>query len=173
MSRGSTNIYLIGHRGVGKSTVAPLAAKLLNRPFIDLDVEIERNAGAPIHSIFAVRGESEFRELEAAALATTADASGLLVATGGGLVLREDNRKRLRDGFCIWLRATPTTIIDRLQKGGRPPLTKMTLEGETTALLAVREPLYQSLAESVIDVNGLTCQEVAERIQAAVSAKLR
>jgi shikimate kinase len=166
MSLGSTNIYLIGHRGVGKSTVAPLAASLMNRRFLDLDVEIERNSGASIQSIFAQQGESAFREFEAVALADAASERGLIVATGGGAVLREDNRKRLRDGFCIWMRATRRTIVERLKTGGRPPLTNMTLEDETAALLAVREPLYQSLAQLVIDVDFLSRQDVVEKIQA-------
>jgi shikimate kinase len=171
MSRVAANIYLIGHRGVGKSTVAPLAAKLLHRPWVDLDVEIERLAGASIHAIFAERGEAAFRELEAEALAATAAKSGLLVATGGGLVLREDNRRRLHSGRCVWLRARLETIVDRLRSGGRPPLTGMSLEVETAALLAVREPIYRSLARSVIDVDTLEPEVVAERIAAACTTE--
>jgi shikimate kinase len=161
------NIYLIGHRGVGKTTVAPLAAELLQRPLVDLDVEIERLAGAEIPSIFAERGESAFRELEAEALATTAPKRGLLVATGGGVVLREDNRRRLQSGHCIWLRARLETIVARLRSGRRPPLTGMSLEDETAALLAIREPLYRSLARSVIDVDELGPAVVSKQIAAA------
>src|SRR5215204_2586266 len=117
MNLDAANVYLIGHRGVGKSTVGPLVANRLQRPFVDLDLEIERLAGAPIHSIFSERGEQVFREIEAEALSTSSAKCGMVVATGGGIVLRDDNRRRLLAGRCIWLRARLETIVARLRSG--------------------------------------------------------
>lgn len=164
MSLGAKNIYLIGHRGVGKSTVAPLAAELLSRPWVDLDSEIERIAKASISRIFAENGETVFRDFESQALTAVAQSSGNVVATGGGVVLRDENRQLLSAGICIWMKASPKTINARLAESGRPPLTTMSLEVETEALLKVREPLYRSLAETVLEVDDSTPSVIAERI---------
>jgi shikimate kinase len=165
------NVYLIGYRGVGKSTVAPLAAALLERPWIDLDAEIERAQGRPIATLFAERGEQWFRDREAEALTIAASLNGLLAATGGGVVIREGNRAILRLGVCIWLRASTSTILGRLQASShRPKLTELRLEEETSSLLREREPHYRALASHVVDVDGMTPSQIAAEIGSKVIA---
>lgn len=165
------NVYLIGSRGVGKSTVAPLAAERLGRPWVDLDREIERLEGRTVAEIFADAGEVAFRELESSALERISHEDGLLVATGGGVVLRESNRMILAQGRCIWLCAGVPTILERLASGGnRPPLTNLSLEEETAKLLEQRSPLYASVSQAMIIVDLLEPEMAAERVAMAVSA---
>jgi shikimate kinase len=165
------NVYLLGHRGVGKSTVAPLAAELLGRRWLDLDAEIERLESQSISQLFADRGEAWFRDRETIALQLVANEKDLVVATGGGLVGRELNRSLLSMGYCVWLRASPGTIVRRLRDSGtRPPLTDLRLEEETAALLQIREPLYQGLSNAVVDVDDVDAVEVARRVAHIVRA---
>jgi shikimate kinase len=90
------NLFLIGPMGAGKTTVGRQLAELFRMPFLDLDQEIEARTGAPVGLIFEVEGEEGFRRREAALLAELAARNGLVLATGGGAVLAEDNRRRLR-----------------------------------------------------------------------------
>jgi shikimate kinase len=165
------NVYLIGSRGVGKSTVAPLAALRMGMPWVDLDREIERREGRTVAAIFAADGEAAFRDLETSALERIACEDGFLVATGGGVVLRESNRTILAQGRCIWLCACVPTILERLASGGnRPPLTNLSLEEETAKLLEQRSPLYASVSQAMIIVDLLEPEAAAERVAMAVAS---
>jgi len=159
------NVYLIGHRGVGKTTAAPLAAARLGLSWLDLDAEIERHAGASVAELFARDGEPAFRDRESAALVRASQRDGLVVSTGGGVVVRPGNQEILRRGICIWLRARVDTLVARLQiDARRPPLTNLSLLEETEKILMQRQPIYQVLAKETIDVDDLSADEVAERI---------
>jgi len=161
-------VYLIGHRGVGKTTAAPLAAARLGLSWLDLDAEIERHAGASVAQLFARDGESAFRDRESAALVRASQGDGLVVSTGGGVVVRPGNQEILRCGICIWLRARVDTLVARLQIDAyRPPLTNRSLLEETEHLLMQRQPIYQALAKETIDVDDFTADEVADRIAVA------
>src|ERR1051326_5701426 len=109
-------IYLIGLRGTGKTTVGRLLAKLLNRPFHDADELLEQRAGRLIRDIFAAEGEAGFRDREEAILTELSAAGSSVIATGGGVVLRESNRETMRrTGVAVWLTADVDTLVQRLQ----------------------------------------------------------
>jgi shikimate kinase len=172
-------IALVGYRGTGKSTVGRLLADRLGRPFADADREVEARAGRPIRSIFAEEGEPAFREWESRVLADlTSRPGGGVVATGGGAVLLESNRKALRDfGFVIWLSADPDTLARRLQASrrgveDRPSLTGAGTLAEIANVLGVRTPLYREVAHAVVETAGLTVDQVADAALEAWSRHL-
>lgn len=146
-----SNIYLIGYRGVGKSTVAPLVAERLGWRWADLDVELESRAGKTIREIFAESGEPTFRDLEAKLLEEFAGRAEQVVATGGGIILRPANRERLKNGFVVWLTADPEMIEQRLAadpttRERRPNLTAAGGIDEIRRVIAERTPIYQEVA---------------------------
>jgi shikimate kinase len=164
-------LALVGYRGTGKSTVGRIVADRLNRRFLDADLEIEVRAGRSIRSIFTEWGETVFRDWEEQTLAElTAAFAGAIVATGGGVVLREINRRRIRGfGFVVWLRADPSELARRLASDGRglaerPPLTPTGTLAEIAQVLEVRTPLYQEVADLVIETGDKTPDEVAAAI---------
>lgn len=164
------NIVLIGYRGAGKSTVARLLALRLGWPWVDADVEIELKAGKSIAAVFADDGEEAFRDLESQVLAELLGRDGLVVAAGGGAVLREANRRRLQArGRVVWLRAAPDTLLRRVggdatTAGRRPKLTTAGGPAEVERLLAQRVPLYQQCAELSLDTERKDPAEIAAEI---------
>jgi shikimate kinase len=167
-------LTLVGYRASGKSTVGRLAAARLGWPFIDADTAVEEALGQPIRTFFAEHGEAAFREAEATALARILDEPGCLVlATGGGAVLREGNRVLLRErgGLVVYLHAPAEVLQARLRHsaGGRPSLTGAPVADEVPALLAAREPLYRAVATVVIDATRPTTT-VADELCRLVSA---
>jgi shikimate kinase len=117
------NLFLIGPMGAGKTTVGRQLAELFRMPFLDLDQEIEARTGAPVGLIFEVEGEEGFRRREAALLAELAARNGLVLATGGGAVLADESRRRLRArGFVIWLDARVEAQLARLSRDRQRPL---------------------------------------------------
>ena len=165
------NLYLVGYRGTGKSTLAPKIARQIGFTPIDLDREIERSAGRSISEIFAQEGEPVFRELEAVMLRTFADQDRLVVATGGGIILRPENREILKLGFTVWLEAEHGTLLRRLERGrSRPTLTALNLSDEIRHLLEIRSPLYREVARWSVHTSddraaGLA-SEIAQRFLA-------
>lgn len=148
-----TNLVLVGMPGCGKTTVGRELAALSGRPLIDLDGEIVRRVGRSIPDIFREEGEEAFRELESQVLAQVCAQSGQIVATGGGAVLREDNRAALRrTGRVYFLRRD----LDLLPRDGRPLSQKGSLE----EMYRARRPLYQAAADAVID-NSVSPEETA------------
>ena len=165
--RPGTGLALIGARGSGKSTVGRLVADRLGRPFADADRELELRAGRSIARIFEADGEPHFRDLEASVLADLADRPGLVLATGGGAVLREANRQALRRlGFIAWLDAPAPTLADRLRLDldDRPALTDRGPLAEIADILEARRPLYLSVADATIATEGRTPAEVADLV---------
>lgn len=164
------NIALIGFMGVGKSTVGPLLAHALGREFVDLDAEIERRWGSSIPQIFAECGEAEFRRRESELLQEVCCRSDLVIACGGGAVLREDNRRVLKATSRLVLLTAPVdVIVSRIgHAGGRPLLDGQPTKEAAARLLAEREPIYRSAADFIVDVASLTPQEVSEAIVAAL-----
>jgi shikimate kinase len=173
---GSGGIALVGYRGTGKSTVGRLVADRLGWAFEDADEALERRVGRPIASVFDEQGEPAFRDLEAETLRELTTRPRLVIATGGGVILREENRRALLDfGFVAWLWAPPETIVDRLRAdpGGRPSLTAAGLLDEVAEVLGRREPLYREVATSVVDTEGRPAVEVAEAVIAALPESYR
>jgi shikimate kinase len=164
------NILLIGYRGSGKSTVGPLLARRLGYTCIDADAELQRRAGRTIKEIFEHHGEPAFRELEAQLLEDFAGGDRQVIALGGGVVLRTENRDALRSaGFVVWLTADVDTLLTRIQSDAttataRPKLTAAGGRDEIVRLLAQREPLYRACAELVLDTTHATPAEIVEAI---------
>jgi len=166
-------IRLIGYRGTGKTTVGRLLAARLGWDFVDADDHIETVAGRTIAEIFAVEGEAGFRDREAAAIRDLCGRERLVLATGGGAVLRSANRELLRSaGLVVWLTATPETAWARLQNdpttsARRPNLTANGGIEEVRTLLAARSPLYEELAHFVADADTPSPEAVAAAIFSA------
>lgn len=151
--RVRSHVWLVGFRGVGKTTLAPLVAARLGRAWTDLDREIETTAGVPVSAIFTRDGEPEFRRIEAEAAAAVAARADSVVATGGGIVERPDNIDVMRDGgVVIFLDAPQELIVERLSRdsGGRPSLTGKPVAEEVHEVLARRRPLYERAAHITI-----------------------
>jgi shikimate kinase len=171
MTDASQGIVLIGYRATGKSTVGRIVAERLGRPFADADREVEAVAGRSIRSIFVEEGESAFREREAQVIEDlTERLAGGVLATGGGAILLESNRKRLRDfGFVVWLTADPETLTRRLlnsRRGveDRPALTAAGTLDEISLVLEARTPLYRELAHASVATEGKTADQVASAV---------
>jgi shikimate kinase len=164
-----SRIHLIGYRGTGKSSVAQMLALRLGWDWVDADVELELRAGKSIAAIFAEDGEGAFRDLESAMLAELVRQDRRVLATGGGVVLRAENRDLLRAGATVvWLKATPETLLRRLSEdwttvSRRPNLTTGGL-GEIRDMLEKRTPLYQQCADLDVDTDGKTIAEIAAEI---------
>ncbi len=151
-----TNIVLVGMPGCGKTTVGRELARLSGKPFVDLDEEIVRRAGKSIPDIFREEGEAAFRELEAQVLADVCARSGQVIATGGGAVLRAENRAAMRRaGRVYFLRRA----LEELPTDGRP----LSQKGSLGEMYRVRKPLYSAAADTVID-NSVALEATAELI---------
>jgi len=176
-------VILLGYRGTGKSTVGQALARRLGWDFVDLDEEIERLAGASIAEQFARDGEAVFRDREADALRAHTAGGRVVLATGGGVILREANRRRLRQlvrrgGRTVWLRAAPETIASRLAADAttpsrRPNLTPLGGVREIVELLAQRTPWYRECANLTIDTDAKTHDEIVREILAALPSHYR
>ena len=164
------HIFLIGFMGSGKSTVGPLLAKMLSRPFVDLDANVEHSAAKTCAEIFADAGEEAFRSLEAQALMALADAEPAVVACGGGIVLRDENRRLLKKlGTTIYLRVTAGEALARIGNTvGRPLLATGDPQSAAT-LLRARTGLYRAVADITVDTEGHAPAELASMISRELS----
>jgi len=156
------NVFFVGLMGAGKTTVGRAVARRLDRPFFDSDHEIEGRTGARIPVIFELEGEAGFREREAQVIAELTGRSGIVLATGGGAVLRPENRAALHErGFVVYLRANPHDLWLRTRRDkNRPLLQTEDPKARLEALYEVRDPLYRECAHFVVEtgrpsVNGL------------------
>jgi shikimate kinase len=158
------NILLIGFMGSGKSTVAKILATRTGKMIIDLDRLIEEKAGRPIPAIFADSGESCFRDLETEALRNIQHRAGLVIATGGGIVMKEENWHLMqRMGRVVFLQTDWQTIHNRLAcTTGRPLADGRGME-EIRELFIRRQPIYRQ-ADLIIDCLELSPEAVADKI---------
>ncbi len=158
--------------GAGKSTIGRLLAKELRVPFKDSDKEIEQRTGADIPWIFDVEGEAGFREREQAVIVELCELDGMVLATGGGAVMRAENRAALRrGGRVVYLHATVEQQIDRTSRDRNRPLLRNADPGKVLReLLAVRDPLYREIADIIVETDErpprLVVQEILERLEA-------
>lgn len=159
------NIVLIGFMGAGKTSVGKVIAKKLGFEFVDVDEVIEKATGMEISEIFSKFGESRFRDIEEEMIKLITQKKRQVIATGGGVVLRDKNMKRLKkDGVIFCLKASENVIFERLkQTTNRPLLQVENPEERIKELLQKRMPLYEK-ADFIIDTEGLTPEEVAEKI---------
>ncbi len=168
------NIALIGYRGTGKSEVARQLALRLGWDWVDADVEVELKAGKSIAAIFSDDGEAAFRDLEAQVLAELVGRDRTVLALGGGVILRPDNRALLKQvGKVVWLTAEPETIAQRLAADAatasrRPNLTATGGLDEIRRVLADRLPLYRESSDAQVDTENKSPADVAAEIQAMI-----
>jgi shikimate kinase len=157
--------------GAGKSTIGRLLAKELHLPFKDSDKEIEVRTGADIPWIFDVEGEQGFREREQAVIADLCQEDGLVLATGGGAVLRQANREALRaGGRVVYLHTSVEQQLERTARDRNRPLLRTANPGQVLReLMAIRDPLYREIADVIIETDQrpprLVVQEVLGRLE--------
>lgn len=173
------NLFLIGYRGSGKTTVAAALAEQLGWPWLDADAELERRAGKSIKQIFAESGELAFRDLEAAVVADLASREQQIIALGGGAILRDQNVQAIQtSGKVVWLQASPETLVARIHADPttverRPNLTGQGGLAEIRELLAARSPLYAACADLTIDAERLSPDTIAREIIHSLSLQDR
>jgi shikimate kinase len=146
------NLILIGPMGAGKSTIGRLLAAELSRDFYDSDHEIQARCGADIPWIFDVEGEAGFRDRETQMIDELTRREGVVIATGGGAVLREENRRALRErGTVIYLFTTVEQQLRRTAKDrNRPLLQRPDKEAVLREMFALRDPLYRATADIIV-----------------------
>ena len=170
------NIFLTGYRATGKTTVAGLIAQALGKETIDADVYLEEQAGMTIAEIFAEEGEQGFRNRETDVVKKLAGRENIVVALGGGAIVREENREALQGrGITVWLMASATVIFERMNTDPltgqrRPDLTAVGGLEEVRSLLTQRTPLYQAVADFMVDTEQLSPEGVAAEIVSKVTA---
>jgi shikimate kinase len=163
----SGNVYLVGLMGAGKTSVGKLLARRLGKTFYDCDLEIERATGVRVPVIFDIEGEPGFRAREQKILSELVQRSAVVLATGGGAVLSEQNRKLLKEhGTVVYLCASPQDLWRRTRHDrNRPllqtadPLTKL------TELYKERDPLYREVADLVVDTGNQSVSALAHRLE--------
>jgi shikimate kinase len=158
--------------GVGKSSVGELLARRMERPFFDVDAWIEHEEGLSIAELFQARGERSFRELEARVLPSFLSGSVACVLSVGGGAVTEARTRGVLSGELrvVWLRATTDTLAERVGlESDRPLLAGKDVRTELARLSSERAPLYTEVADFVIDVDGLTADQVVDRIVAALA----
>ncbi|MFW0861764.1 MAG: shikimate kinase [Dethiobacter sp.] len=157
------NLVLVGFMGTGKTEVGRLLAQWLNRRFVDTDQVIAQREGKTIAEIFQERGEKYFRQLEKVQAEELREQQNLVIATGGGFVLDEDNSAALRQsGVVVWLTAELAVLLERLKDDDARPLFKN--EKDFAALFLSRSPVYRRVSHVQVDTSGKLPKDVAEEI---------
>ena len=164
--RGGRNVFLVGLMGAGKSTAGRLLARRLKRTFYDSDQEVERRCGVKIPVIFEIEGEPGFRARESAVLAELTALRDVVLATGGGAVLAEENRRLLAArGTVIYLHAQPAALHERVrQDRNRPLLATADPAARLRELYEVRDPLYREIADLVVETGRQSVQSLARQL---------
>jgi shikimate kinase len=167
------NVFLIGPMGSGKTTIGQKLARRLGLDFHDTDQEIQDRTGVDISLIFEIEGEDGFRDREARVLDELTAADRVLVATGGGAILREENRRRLRErGIVVYLQASVNQQLARLRNDkSRPLIQHDDREAKLLELAAVRDPLYEALADFTFPSRNRSVEQSVESIYRALEAQ--
>lgn len=164
---GGGNIYLVGLMGAGKTSVGKLLARRLGKAFYDCDIEIERATGVRVPVIFEIEGESGFRARERKVLTELVQRSPVVLATGGGAVLSEQNRELLKQhGIVVYLCASPQDLWRRTRHDrNRPLLQTADPLAKLTELYRQRDPLYREVADLVVDTGNQSVNALAHRLE--------
>ncbi|MDX1569047.1 MAG: shikimate kinase AroK [Xanthomonadales bacterium] len=159
-------IFFIGPTGAGKTTIGKRVAAHYGLEFRDLDQEIERRTGADVGLIFDIEGEGGFRKRETNLLQELSERSGVVLATGAGAVLAEENQRILRaHGFVVYLQTEVDQQIRRLSRDKRRPLIQKPNRREILGDMArIRNPIYESLADLIIPSENLSVHVMARRV---------
>lgn len=171
MNYDEPSIFLVGMMGSGKTTIGKNLARTLHRTFVDLDHEIEARCGVSIPVVFEIEGETGFRKRESQVLDEMSQAPGLILATGGGAIIAPENREVLKQrGVVVYLRASVEDLCRRTARDrNRPLLAKGDPRATLKRLLIEREPLYESIADIILDTGSSSVsavvQELIERVR--------
>ena len=169
----SDNVILVGFMGAGKSSVGRILARHLGRCFVETDDMITAHESRSIPEIFSSQGEAYFRALEEDMVRLLALKRGDVIATGGGLPCREGRPEALRAiGTVVWLASDFETLYERARRGGDRPMLKGRTREQTAALYEDRKRFY-ALADVTVDTSGLTPDQVAGRVAAALARRGR
>jgi shikimate kinase len=160
------NIVLVGFMGSGKSSVGREIARRWNMHFLDTDSMIRQKYAKSIPEIFARFGEPKFREEETWCLEELQEKEGIVAATGGGIVVRPENRALLRSlGIVVWLTASAEMIWERVSRNNsRPMLQTDDPRATIQTLLGERNPLYREVSDLIVETTGLAHGEVADHV---------
>ncbi|WP_197409264.1 MULTISPECIES: shikimate kinase AroK [Microbulbifer] len=167
----SRSIFLVGPMGAGKSTIGKLLAAQLRLPFADSDKVLEEKTGADIPWIFDVEGEAGFRRRESDTLRQLCEGPVQVIATGGGIVLREENRRLLRKhGLVVYLQASIDQLMERTSKNSNRPLLQVAdPRARIIELVEERDPLYREVADLVCETDYCTPKQAAIRVAERLS----
>jgi shikimate kinase len=159
-------IFLVGMMGAGKTTIGRKLARSLGREFVDLDHELEARCGVRVSLIFDIEGEAGFRKRETAALDACSQRSGIVLATGGGAVLAQENRRYLQErGVVVYLRASADELYRRVARDrNRPLLQTPDPKARISELLQQREPLYEDVASLTFETGALPVPQVVRAL---------
>jgi shikimate kinase len=160
------NIYLIGMSGSGKSTVSPLLAESLSYRFVDTDTAVEKLVGQSVAEIFQTSGEPEFRQLETKVLAEISAYTRVVVATGGGIVMKLENWSHLQQGLVVWLDVSVDVLVERLTDGNTSPILNASedLQPQLQQILADRRERYAEADIHIPITSNLPPTEIVEQI---------
>lgn len=161
------HIVLVGFMGTGKTTIGNRLARGLGREFVDIDHEIERVSGMSISDMFRKYGETRFRSEEHLATVKLAARQGLVISTGGGWVLKEENVEALKPGsLIVWLTAPPEVIFQRVmrKKSSRPLLKNISSPADIAEMMAGRKPYYEKAADIAVDTGERSLRQAVEDI---------
>ena len=167
MIKNINNIYLVGLMGSGKTTVGKLASKKLDKFFIDSDHVIEERTGVRVPLIFEYEGEEGFRKRDTKALEDLVKKKDIILATGGGIILEMKNQKLLvENGLVIYLNADYDLLASRLKNDRtRPLLQGVDINTKLKDLLEVRDPIYKSIADYVINTKNKHAIDIVNEIE--------
>jgi len=174
MQMPERNIFLIGPMGSGKTTIGKQLAKMFNLQFYDCDQELERQTGASVSLIFDLEGEAGFRVRESQLLEQLTARKGVLIATGGGTVCREENRRLLRSrGLVVYLKTSIENQLKRLDKDKSRPLLQADDRVQRLLDLAeIRNPLYDATADLVFSTRNSSVYATARALHAVITKRL-